>query len=262
MIEAILTLGVIGTFAGAGLAVASKKFSVERNPLQEAVLELLPGTNCGACGFPGCAVMAAAIAGRDMPPDSCPSASAETVEAIAKLMGVDVVIGVKKVARLMCSGTCENSSPVADYDGPMNCSVMTAASGGGKACLYGCMGGGTCEAACIYDALHMGADGLPEIDPVKCASCGLCVKACPRSLLRLVEIDKPIIVTCSSTDRGPDVRKVCKVGCIGCMICAKNCLADAITITNFLAVIDPVKCTVCGICVEKCPQKTIIQIAG
>jgi Na+-translocating ferredoxin:NAD+ oxidoreductase RNF subunit RnfB len=261
MIAAIITLGIIGIIAGAGLAIASKKFAVERNPLQTDVLALLPGTNCGACGFPGCVAMSAAIAEGRSAPNGCPSASAENAEMIAKLMGLTIVIGTKKVARLLCSGSCEFSAPVAVYDGPMDCDAMSLLSGGGKACAYGCMGGGSCEVACIYDALHMGVDGLPKIVEDKCTSCGLCVKACPRKLLKLIEIDKPIVVLCSSTDKGGDVRKICSVGCTGCTICAKNCPETAITVENFLAVIDPTKCTVCGICVEKCPQKTIKDLA-
>ncbi len=243
-----------------GLAVASVKFAVKRDPRKQEILDLLPGTNCGACGFAGCAAMAEAMAAGRAGADACPSAPAEAIQSIAVVMGVKIAGGVKDTARLMCRGSIDNSPAVAIYDGPADCAVMAATSGGGKACLYGCLGGGSCVDACIYGAMRMGNDGLPVIDEDSCTACGLCVKACPRSLIRLVRADKPVVVCCSSRDRGPEVRKVCNVGCIGCMICVKTCMDGAITVTDSLAVIDPDKCTVCGLCIPKCPQKIIIKM--
>ena len=61
----------------------------------------------------------------------------------------------------------------------------------------------------------------------------------------------------SSKDKGKDVMSVCKVGCIGCKLCEKNCEADAIHVVDNIAYIDQDKCTGCGVCAEKCPKKII-----
>jgi len=114
-------------------------------------------------------------------------------------------------------------------------------------------------AACSFDALHMGPDGLPVVDEEECTSCGRCVAACPRGIIQLVPASQSVTVLCRSYARGAEVRKTCKVGCIGCGLCVKVCPTGAITVENNLAVIDPAKCDACGKCVEKCPTKCIVM---
>lgn len=60
-----------------------------------------------------------------------------------------------------------------------------------------------------------------------------------------------------SKDKGKDVMSVCQTGCIGCMMCTKQCEFGAITVENNIAHIDYDKCTGCGKCAEKCPKKII-----
>ena len=259
---AVITMCVLGIVAGAGLGIAAKKFAVNKDPKIEEVLENLPGVNCGACGFPGCAAMAEAIVAGSSYPDKCPVASEEAVLKIARIMGVTVTVGPKLVARLLCGGDKNICAPAAVYRDMCDCNVMMAVSGGGKPCTYGCMGGGNCVRECAYGAMRMNGNGLPEIFEDKCISCGLCAKACPRELIKLIQKDKPVIVNCSSKDKGPEVRKICSSGCIGCGLCVKSCPESAITMTDFLASIDAAKCTVCGICIEKCPTKAIIKASA
>jgi Na+-translocating ferredoxin:NAD+ oxidoreductase RNF subunit RnfB len=257
----VLILAIIGLIAGFFLAFAAKKFFVAKDPKELALLEALPGTNCGACGYPGCTAMSKAMAAGGIMPSACTVANEAAVAKLAEILGVSAVTMARKVARLTCGGDKEKCPSVADYSGPADCGVMAATSGAGKACTYGCMGGGSCVRVCMFDAMKMGENGLPIIDESKCTACGLCVKACPRKLLRLIRQDRPVYVACLSGDKGPVVRKICTVGCIACKICEKSCPDGAITVENFIATVDPEKCTSCNICVEKCPTKCILNVS-
>ena len=70
------------------------------------------------------------------------------------------------------------------------------------------------------------------------------------------------MVECSNTERGAAVNKTCKVGCIACGLCVKNCPQQAIFLKNNVAVIDYTKCNGCGTCVTKCPKKVIHWVEG
>ncbi|HON87817.1 MAG TPA: 4Fe-4S binding protein, partial [Bacillota bacterium] len=92
----------------------------------------------------------------------------------------------------------------------------------------------------------------------KCTGCGACVRACPRGVIALAPRGKNVHILCSSYDKGPSVRKYCKVGCIACQLCVKACPQTAISMDKgTLARIDYALCDNCGICATKCPMKTI-----
>ena len=129
-------------------------------------------------------------------------------------------------------------------------------NGGSKACTYGCMGYGSCVKACEFDAIHV-VDGIAVVDKEKCKACGKCVATCPRHLIELIPYESKYTVKCASKDKGKDVMPVCSTGCIGCMLCTKQCEFGAITVENNIAHIDYDKCTGCGKCAEKCPKKII-----
>jgi len=260
MIEAVVVVGLSSFVAGFGLYAASKKFSVEKDPRIEEVNEILPGANCGGCGYPGCSALAEAIVKGDAPASACPVGGAELAEKIGKLLGLEVDASVRKVAKIKCHGDKEKCPPKYEYYGPADCHAIVLLGGGNKGCIYGCVGGGSCVKACNFDALKMGDNGIPVVDEKKCTACGLCVKACPRNLIELIDVEKRFIVSCSSKDKGVETKKVCSVGCIGCRLCAKNCPADAITVENNLAYIHAEKCINCGKCEEVCPTKAIIKL--
>jgi electron transport complex protein RnfB len=257
MIEAILGLGGLGVVASLGLGVASKKFAVKVDPKVEAILEALPGANCGGCGFPGCAGMAEAMAKGNVPITGCPVGGSETVQAIAAILGVEAETKEPVVARLLCNGGRQAASEKYQYHGVSNCRAASLIAGGSKSCGYGCLGFGTCARSCPFDAITMSADGLPVIDEKKCTSCGNCVAACPKNIIQLLPLHKKVTVLCSSHDKGPVVKKLCTAGCIGCSLCKKVCPFDAIEMDRFLARIIPEKCRQCGLCVAKCPTKVI-----
>ena len=91
----------------------------------------------------------------------------------------------------------------------------------------------------------------------KCKACGKCVAVCPRHLIELIPYEQQHAVACNSREKGKAVMNACKVGCIACKKCERECPAQAIAIEDNLAHIDPEKCTNCGKCQETCPRKII-----
>jgi Na+-translocating ferredoxin:NAD+ oxidoreductase RNF subunit RnfB len=257
--KAILAMGGAGLLIGLLLGVASKKFAVEIDPKVEQIIEVLPGTNCGACGLPGCTAMAAAIAEGRQPVEACVAGGSAVAEAVAKVMGVEACVVTKRVARVLCQGGAKECSFLADYQGIKTCRGAVLAAGGGKACSYGCLGLGSCVYACSYDAISINEDKLAVVDEEKCTACGLCVTACPKNLFELVVSDKRVVIRCSSKDKGAVVKKICMVGCIACNLCVKVCPLNAITLKDNLAKINYDKCDNCGLCVEKCPMNSICR---
>lgn len=259
VLQAVLVLGVTGAIFGIVLAVAARRFHVEQDPRQDQIAELLPGANCGACGFPGCSGLAASIVAGDARVDACPVSGNEVASKIAAIMGVEVAPETeKKVAKVLCQGNHEKCGLRYIYDGLRQCKAQNAVAGGAKSCVYGCLGLGSCVDACKFNAIRMGSDGLPVVDEARCTSCGMCVEACPRGVIQLMPMSQKVTVLCGSKARGAEVRKTCKIGCIGCGICVKACPKGAITLQDNLAVINCDECDACGICVEKCPTKCIV----
>lgn len=256
IVIAAAVVGVVGILAGVLLGVASEKFKVETNETEIKVRELLPGNNCGGCGYPGCDGLAAAIAKGEAKPNGCPVGGEAVAKEIAKIVGGDTD-SVKMVAHVKCAGDCNKAKDVYDYVGPMDCKLAANAPGGGpKGCSFGCLGYGSCKKACQFDAISI-VDGIAVINPDKCKSCGMCVLECPRHIIEMTPYEAGAIVNCNSKDFGKDIKAICSTGCIGCGICQKNCPSGAITVENHLAKVDYTKCTGCGVCKEKCPVKII-----
>lgn len=257
LIIAVLVIGGTGLLISIFLSFFGKKFAVEVDEKEAAILEALPGNNCGGCGYPGCSGLAAAISKGEAPVNGCPVGGKPVADVVAGIMGVDAGDFVRNVAFVKCNGTCEKSPSLYEYSGPKDCKAAVMAPGRGpKACSYGCLGFGSCINVCDEDAISI-IDGIAVIDESKCGACGKCVKTCPMGLIELVPENATVRVACSSKDKGPQVMKACKAGCIGCGICVKTCEAEAITVTNNVAHIDYSKCTKCGACAQKCPKKII-----
>ena len=264
IIPAVLVLGCLGFVFGAILSYASKKFEVKVDPKVEQTLELLPGANCGGCGYPGCAGMAEAIALKGVSVTLCPVISPENRKKIEELMGSDKLSEgdkkpVVKAALVKCNGLDADEYKKFEYLGVPNCQAAVLVQNGPWLCPHRCMGLGSCAASCPFDAIKIGDNHLPIVDEEKCVACGKCVLACPKQLIELVDKEQKVHVKCNSPEKGAETRKVCKVGCIGCQLCKKVCAYDAIIIENNLARIDYEKCVGCGACVAKCPQHTIIM---
>ena len=258
VIMAAIVVGAIGLLIGLLLGFAAKAFAVPVDEKEIEVREFLPGNNCGGCGYAGCDALAKAIAAGEAPVNACPVGGAAVAEKIGNVMGVAAGDSVKMVAYVKCSGTCDKAGIKANYYGISDCKRAAAIPGrGDKACSFGCMGFGSCVAACKFDAIHV-EHGVAVVDKEKCKACGKCVAACPKHLIELVPYKAKHIVQCSSKDKGKDVMKACSVGCIGCHLCEKNCPKDAVHVIDNVAYIDQEKCVGCGICAQKCPKKIIL----
>jgi len=254
-------VGALGLIFGLGLSYASKKFDVETDERIPLVREVLPGANCAACGYTGCDGFAEAVVNGEAKVAGCPVGGATVSSRIAEILGVESSIEDEKVAQVMCNGTRENCKTKYSYDGFEDCVSVNSLYGGPSACLYGCIGLGTCARACPFNAIII-EDGVAKVMDGKCTGCGICIKSCPKNIIRFVPKADRHVVNCSSLDKGAIVRKNCKVGCIGCMRCVKVCPSGAIKMNGTLAVIDNSLCTNCGECAKVCPTKAIKPYAG
>ena len=256
---AVAMLSGLGILFGLGLAVASRAFAVEADPRVDEVTEVLPGANCGACGHAGCVAYAEAVVLKGASPSECIPGGAATAAVVAGIMGVSAEAKTPRIAVVHCAGS-EVASRF-EYEGVEDCFAAGLLQGGPKACVFGCLGLGSCVEACPFDAIRM-EGGLPRINPDKCVACGKCVSACPRGIIALHPRTAPVQVLCRSTEKGGAVRKICSVGCIGCKKCEKVCPSDAIHVADFLAAVDDEKCTRCGKCVAECPTGSLVMIGA
>lgn len=255
----LITLGFSAILAfalGAALGFFKEKFKVARDPKIEKVRDILPGVNCGGCGYPGCDGYAEAIAKGEAPITKCAPGGKELTLALGELMGVSAETE-PRVAILLCQGTKELALSKGEYVGVKTCRAAKLSTGSTKLCAYGCLGFGDCTRVCLFDALHMGEDGLPHVDYNNCTGCGMCVNECPQQIFSLAPKDrKGSVVLCSNRAIVKStVIKSCKVGCIKCEICVRSCPEQCITMVNGIPVTDYTKCTSCGVCVQKCPTK-------
>ena len=260
VIFAIVVLGVLGAVFGLLLAVASKIFEVKKDPREEAILSHLAGANCGGCGYPGCGGCAAAILAGDAPVNACAPAGAENAAAIAEIMGQAAPTGERQVAFVRCNGGV-NAKKRFDYVGVHDCLSATKVAAGPLECSFGCLGFGSCVAACQFGAMSIGPNGAAVVDPDKCTACMACAKACPRKLIVSVPASKKVHVACANQDKGKAAMSVCANSCIGCGLCQKECKKDAIHVVNGVAVIDYEKCVGCKLCTKVCPRDAIIPVA-
>lgn len=253
--------GVALTFAVL-IAVARRKLWVWEDQRIEAVSEMLPNTNCGACGTPGCRAFAEALVAGKVQPAQCTVMSAEDREAVAAYLGVEAGEAVKRVARLLCAGGWDVAAQKAEYLGIETCAAA-AALGGDKACAWACLGYGDCVRACSFDAMYMNAFGLPVVLPEPCTACGDCVEVCPRDLLVLMPVTQKLLVQCRSLLEGEEATKLCQVACNGCGLCAKDAAPGLIAIEDGLAVIDYSKNELASPdATRRCPTGAIVWVEG
>ena len=265
VILTFVILTVLGRLLALILFWVAKKFKVEEDPRIDEVEKVMPGANCGGCGFAGCRAFAdAAVKAPNLDNQFCPVGGNETMKKVAAILGFEVAEKAPQVAVVRCNGSCENRPRVNEYDGVKSCKVKAALYSGDTLCPFGCVGCGDCVDACQFGAISMNPEtGLPVVDETKCTACGACAKACPKSVIEIRNAgttpknNRRVFVSCVNKDKGGVARKACKAACIGCGKCQKVCKFGAITIENNLCYIDSSKCKACGQCFFECPTGAI-----
>jgi RnfABCDGE-type electron transport complex B subunit len=228
----------LGLFFAVILAVAYRLLRVPEDPRLEATADLLPGSNCGACGEPGCQAFAERLVAGTSTPSRCTVADAGTVEAIAELLDVDPGKEERRVARLHCAGGKAQAHQIAEYRGLAGCRAAAVVSEGGKGCPWGCLGLADCREACTFDAITMNSNGLPVVSIDRCTACGDCVVACPRDLFELMPLSHHLFVQCRAPLAGEMATAVCTVACDACGRCAADAPSGLIRMEDNLPVVD------------------------
>ena len=259
---AIAYLTVLASCLGVVLAMANSKLKVFEDPRIDTVEDMLPGTNCGACGLPGCRLFAEeAVAGKVQPAE-CRVGGPDTAAIVAGYLGVDAGEIEKEVARLMCAGGSDVAIQMADYVGYPSCQSAAAVSGGNKGCRYGCIGFGDCEMVCDYAAIVMSPTRLPVIDPEKCTSCGDCVEICPKNI-ELRPIGQHLLVQCKSELEGDEILELCRVACNACGKCVADAAQGLFKMKNNLPVInDELIHLQKPDAIKRCPTGAIVWVEG
>ncbi|MCJ8169693.1 electron transport complex subunit RsxB [Atopomonas sediminilitoris] len=161
LVSAVLALLVICLICGGILGYAAIRFRVEGNPIVDQINTLLPQTQCGQCGYPGCKPYAEAIAGGDKI-NKCPPGGQATVQALADLLDVE-------------------PEPL-DAEGgekPPMVAVIREAE---------CIGCTKCIQACPIDAILGAAKQMHTVIASECTGCDLCVEPCPVDCIDMVPL--------------------------------------------------------------------------
>jgi electron transport complex protein RnfB len=237
-LSSILAAAAILAGFGLLLALANRYLKVDEDPRIDAVEKLLPGSNCGACGQPGCRGLAERIVAGSEPPSRCTVSAAAGLEQIADYLGVEVGAAEKRVARVHCGGGLGRARQLAAYEGFDSCRAAHLVGGGGLECSWGCLGLADCVRSCTFDAMRMNAWRLPVVDVDRCTACGDCVEACPRDLIDLMPLAHRLVVQCRAPLAAEAARSLCSAACDACGRCAADAAPGLITMVGNLPVVD------------------------
>ena len=260
LLTAVAAMGGLTIILAALLILANKKLFVVEDPRIDMVEEMLPNTNCGACGYPGCRPFAEALLKGEILPGSCTVSSEEGREEIADFLGVDVGAQEKRVARLACAGGINVARNRARYQGLQTCRAAAQVAGGGKGCFWGCLGLDDCEVVCDFDAIHMDAFSLPVVDEDNCTACNDCVEICPKDLFSLHPVSHRLWVACKNQETGDEILEDCEVACTACERCVMDATRGLIWMENNLPVVDYSKDHATRAPIQRCPTGAIVWL--
>jgi Na+-translocating ferredoxin:NAD+ oxidoreductase RNF subunit RnfB len=254
-------MAVLGGLLAWLLAVANKRLYVWQDPRIDQVEELLPKSNCGACGTAGCRNFAECLVAGEIEPAKCTVNSPDINAYIAKFLGVELGQVDKRVARLACAGGRHVARMRAHYRGLDSCRAAATVGGGGKACAWGCLGLGDCASVCAFEAISMNHFGLPVVDVAKCTACGDCVEVCPKDLFSLQSVSHKLWVACKNRADGDTAEAQCEVACTACGKCVADSVPGLMRLENNLAVIDYARnAAVTPASIQRCPTGAIVWL--
>lgn len=254
-------MACLGLVLATVLVIANRRLFVYEDPKIDAVEELLPHANCGACGTAGCRAFAEKLVAGELQPGGCTVNSKDMNLLIAHFLGVELGDQEKRIARLACAGGTHVARRHGNYQGVDSCRAASMVSGGGKGCVWGCLGLADCKQVCYFDAIVMDQHELPRVNSGKCTACGDCVEICPRDLFSLQPESHKLWVACKNLEKGEKAEAECAVACNGCGRCAIDAPEDLISINNHLAKIDYTKNSLASkIAIERCPTGAIVWL--
>lgn len=253
------SMAVIGAFLAGILAFADRRFKVEEDPRLEAVMGVLPNTNCGGCGYPGCRMLAEQLIKGSAPPNACVAGGNAVAGRLAHILGVKQLEHKRLLAVVLCRGGEKEARKSAVYEGERTCAAANL-TGAEKGCAYSCIGYGDCVESCRFDAMAMSPNGLPVVFYDKCVGCGACARACPRDIIEMHPQDHKLFVYCRNRDKGAVARKLCDVACIACGLCVKDCsVPGGIELKDNLATVNYQIAPQNDESTKRCPTKCIFS---
>ena len=261
----VALVGCIGLVGSLVLVFASKKLAVEEDERLADVVAMLPGANCGSCGYPGCEGYARAMLD-GAPVNSCGPGGAAAAKRLGEYLGVDAGDVVVKRAIVACRGTADRVvlQERATYHGAHHCRIYATMGHLSDGCTDGCIGYGDCMETCPYGAISLNKHHVAVVDPAICIGCGLCTTICPRGLISLVEksdVEEVSFVLCHNTLTGKRAKDACANTCLGCRKCVKVCPQHCIEVVDNVAHIDISKCVGCKVCMGVCPEGAIYPLS-
>jgi len=161
MMASIVFIALLGLIMGALLGYAARIFAVEGNPLEGEIEDMLPGSQCGQCGFPGCGPAARAVANGEAPLTLCPPGGKALVESLAQKLGVSVDL----------SGVEEQQPRVAFIHENL------------------CVGCTKCFKRCPTDAILGGPRQIHAVFSDACTGCEKCFGVCPTECIEMRRIE-------------------------------------------------------------------------
>jgi len=254
ILTAVISVTTIGVICSAILSVVSKLLYVKIDERITLLSNIMPGANCGACGYPGCSGYACALIEENAKTNLCTPGGAALLAKISEILGVEA--GSIEAIKAVVSCNSDTQYKKMEYRGIKTCIAVKNVFSGENACAFGCIGYGDCKVICPSNAICL-ENNFAHVIADKCTGCGLCVKACPNRLISVEKAGIPVIIACKNIEKGAVTRKKCPSGCIACTKCVKECPQNAITMSDNLAVIDYGKCTGCGRCADVCMTKCI-----
>lgn len=164
LLSSILSLGILGLILGIALGLSSRFFKVETNPLVDEITEMMPGSNCGQCGFPGCAPAAEAIVNKTAPVTCCPPGGRSLAEEMAAKLGITVDL----------SALGDKPPQYAQVDENL------------------CIGCARCMKKCPTDAIVGATNQIHAVIVDACTGCEACIDICPTECLQMHDFEETL----------------------------------------------------------------------